>query len=65
MKEQKTVKMRKYQRKITRAAMEQEGILRFCRRSGNRKQNKSFFAANWKKYAKRGLKKRRRLTKNK
>lgn len=65
MKEKKTVKMRKYQRRIARAAMEREGIVRYCRRWGTKKQAKSFFAINWKEYAKRGLKKRRRFTKNK
>ena len=62
MKEKKTVRMRKYQRRRARAVMEREGVRGMNRRqrdkSGNRKYV-SYFALNWKDAAKITLRKKR------
>ena len=61
MKEKKTVRMRKYQRRRARAVMEREGVRGINRhdRSTNRAKLTSYFAQNWKKAAKITLRKKR------
>lgn len=60
--EQKTVRMRKYQRRRAAAVMEREGV-RGKNRHGRAHDGgkvKSYFAANWKEAAKCVLKKRKK-----
>ena len=61
MKEKKTVRMRKYQRRRARAVMEREGVRGINRhdRSTNRTKLTSYFAQNWKTAAKITLRKKR------
>ena len=61
MKEKKTVRMRKYQRKRARAVMEREGVRGMNRhnRNANREKLTSYFALNWKEAAKITLRKKR------
>ena len=62
MKEKKTVRMRKYQRRRARAVMEREGVRGMNRhnRNTNRAKLTSYFALNWKKAAKIIPKKKKR-----
>lgn len=58
---QKTVHMRKYQRRRARAVLDREGVRGMNRhaRNVNRAKLKSYFALNWKKAAKITLRKKR------
>ena len=61
--EQKTVRMRKYQRSRARAVMEREGVRRINHhaRNTNRAKLHSYFARNWKEAAKCVLKKGKKV----